>query len=353
MLQNLDDRTPVANPDGSPTHYFMRLVQKRGTLLEEALDVTRAVPPFPFYPYDADALGIDPYATFYVNATAGSDTNDGLTAATAWQTFDFAVGYIARLRWTKKAGRCSLRLADGNYQTSFSFDYEGFPPLLGSTGINIYGNNSDASAVVLDTQGYLINQIGADIYLNTITLDNFKAIWSVNSNCFFAGCRFTNIIGSSTRSLFQAYDGGEIFLADDTELAFTAAQTSEAIFQGLSGGQIHTNGTITITGSPTMATATAYIKELSIGDFKYRDVATSFVGTVTGKRYQAEVQSTIYTGNGGASYLPGTVAGTVDAGSWYDALPEGEGVWGPVVDGSFPPVFVQNPDGSLVLAEYV
>jgi hypothetical protein len=27
--------------------------------------------------------------------------------------------------------------------------------------------------------------------------------------------------------------------------------------------------------------------------------------------------------------------------------------YGPVVDGSFPPVFVQNPDGSLVLAEYL
>ncbi|AZI37077.1 hypothetical protein NT2_01_04640 [Caenibius tardaugens NBRC 16725] len=29
------------------------------------------------------------------------------------------------------------------------------------------------------------------------------------------------------------------------------------------------------------------------------------------------------------------------------------GIWSPVVDGSFPPVFVQNPDGSLVLGEYV
>ena len=77
---------------------------------------------------------------------------------------------------------------------------------------------------------------------------------------------------------------------------------------------------------------------------------------MTGPRFLLEEQSTIYTNAGGLSYLPGDAAGTVDAGSWYDALPTGGGIsnpWGPVVDGSFPPVFVQNPDGSLVLAEYV
>jgi len=38
MLQNLEHRTPVVNPDGTPTDYFIRLLQGRGGLLEDAGD---------------------------------------------------------------------------------------------------------------------------------------------------------------------------------------------------------------------------------------------------------------------------------------------------------------------------
>lgn len=37
-MQNLDNRTPITNPDGSPTEYFMRLLQGRGGLLEDTGD---------------------------------------------------------------------------------------------------------------------------------------------------------------------------------------------------------------------------------------------------------------------------------------------------------------------------
>jgi len=104
--------------------------------------------------------------------------------------------------------------------------------------------------------------------------------------------------------------------------------------------------------SSIKAVAVALVANGSYGNFHYGST-TTFTGTVTGQRYLLEGQSTIYTNDGGANYLPGTIAGTVDIGSWYDALPTGGGAWGPVVDGSFPPVFVQNPDGSLVLGEYV
>lgn len=34
MLQNLENRTPISNPDGTPTEYFIRLLQGRGGILE-------------------------------------------------------------------------------------------------------------------------------------------------------------------------------------------------------------------------------------------------------------------------------------------------------------------------------
>lgn len=35
MLQNLENRTPISNPDGTPTEYFIRLLQGRGGILED------------------------------------------------------------------------------------------------------------------------------------------------------------------------------------------------------------------------------------------------------------------------------------------------------------------------------
>lgn len=34
MMQNLENRTAIANPDGTPTEYFIRLLQSRGGILE-------------------------------------------------------------------------------------------------------------------------------------------------------------------------------------------------------------------------------------------------------------------------------------------------------------------------------
>ena len=35
MLQNLENRTAISNPDGTPTEYFIRLLQARGGILED------------------------------------------------------------------------------------------------------------------------------------------------------------------------------------------------------------------------------------------------------------------------------------------------------------------------------
>lgn len=37
-MQNLENRTPIVNPDGTPTEYFMRLLQNRGGILGDLAD---------------------------------------------------------------------------------------------------------------------------------------------------------------------------------------------------------------------------------------------------------------------------------------------------------------------------
>lgn len=42
-MQNLDNRTPIVNPDGTPTEYFMRMFQVRADVIDGKVDSTRQI----------------------------------------------------------------------------------------------------------------------------------------------------------------------------------------------------------------------------------------------------------------------------------------------------------------------
>lgn len=42
-MQNLDNRTPIVNPDGTPTEYFMRMFQVRADVIDGKVDSSRQV----------------------------------------------------------------------------------------------------------------------------------------------------------------------------------------------------------------------------------------------------------------------------------------------------------------------
>jgi len=267
---------------------------------------------------DATAAAIDPYATFYLNASTGSDADDGATLANAWATFDYAISQIAAMRWPKWAGYIALQISDGAYTSDMASDYNGFPLFLGIDGIQILGNNGDATAVTLDVGSLMYVTTGVNVYFNAVTVENMNQCFCSYGAVMFSNCRFTSIDGTTSSSLFYASERGRIRITGSTLLAFTAATTRQALFRATDGGEINTADTITITGSPTVSTATAYVANNGYANF-YNGGATTFSGTITGPRFSITQCSKVFTNGGGANYIGGDAAGSIDITSTYDA----------------------------------
>jgi Protein of unknown function (DUF2793) len=266
---------------------------------------------------DASDAGYDPYGTFYVNASAGSDSDDGLTAGTAWATFDYAIAQLAQMRWPKWAGNVVLMMATGSYTMDSGELFQGFPSLLGLEYITVYSASGIAADVTIACGSYLINDTGGHFFFSDVTFDDIYKVICRNGLLHFDDCAFTNV-DSPGVDTFSAHENGLIRITGTTTIACTPSGTFRSLFAALDGGTFNTRGTITITGSPTVS-QTALIAANSFGNF-YAGGSTTFIGTVTGPRYYVEGHSRLFTNLGGANYLPGTTAGVNDSGSVYDAI---------------------------------
>lgn len=96
--------------------------------------------------------------------------------------------------------------------------------------------------------------------------------------------------------------------------AYTISGSAGAHWQTAYYGMIYRNTvtTITLTGTPAI---TYFAASISFGNMVVN--AQTFSGSATGTRYSAQRFSVIDTNGGGASYLPGDSAGSVDALSTY------------------------------------
>lgn len=70
--------------------------------------------------------------------------------------------------------------------------------------------------------------------------------------------------------------------------------------------------TVTLSGTPAIGT---YATCTGISFIDHRSI--TFSGSATGTRYNAQSNSVINTGGGGASYLPGNSAGSTATGAQY------------------------------------
>jgi hypothetical protein len=79
-------------------------------------------------------------------------------------------------------------------------------------------------------------------------------------------------------------------------------------------GQVEVAGiTVTVSGTPAWTNAFVLATTLSYVVF----FSVTFSGSATGQRYQVDNNSLISTGGGGASYFPGSTAGSTASGGIY------------------------------------
>lgn len=257
--------------------------------------------------------------TFYVS-TAGSDSNDGLSAATPLLTVNQAITLAAE-NYDLTGTTIQIILAAGTY---------------GAVTVN--GNNIRAPVSI----------VGAGSSSTTITSAVSASIYVVNgANCSLSGITLTNttpsapdysagnysIISASGGSIsigsdinfgsnasgahMWAYDGGRIGAVSQGSGAgrnYTISGGGSIHYRASVGGSILLpDSTVTIIGTPNFTGAFAVV---DVGGL-VSVYNNTYSGSATGGRYSAVGNGVIQTNGGGATYLPGNSAGSTSAGGQY------------------------------------
>lgn len=177
--------------------------------------------------------------------------------------------------------------------------------ILGSGSVTILGDTVTPSNVTLNV---VISAItGADIIGN----------WNVSGVKIISGGNGISLSGPSSTLNFSAVDFGvntsaHINVGGGARVSATGAYSISggATFHAIaSGGTVAIAGyTVTLSGTPAFSAAFVYTEAAGY----IRAFGMTFSGTgATGKRYDSNQNGLIVTNGGGASYFPGSIAGTV------------------------------------------
>ncbi len=255
--------------------------------------------------------------TYYVR-TDGSDSNDGLTnsAAGAFLTWNHAYQTVAG---TLDFGGNTVTIQAGNSGT-YTGDYvinvdRGW---VGAGQLAFIGDTATPANVVL-----------SGTYAGIITSGGFPG------NVFVAGfdIRATSgngIAHTASGNLYVCtpdFDGATTFGACalahvqvaglgayvELDSAYTVNGNAAYHFQAIYLGEVGHYATTTITGTRTFTTFARCNILASVDSF----ATISVTGSVTGKRYVANLNSVVNTYGSGANYFPGNVAGTTATGGQY------------------------------------
>lgn len=238
--------------------------------------------------------------TYYVR-NDGSDANDGLTdsAAGAWATLQHAADYI--LRNVDIAGyNCTVKVKPGTYAGVRCLD-----PFVGGW-VKFEGDTTTPSNVVINANGAAAFQatFGPKIKVGGFKITNAGAL----QTCIY--CSAFSQVWITDKMEYPAVSyahlstvTGLIILTASYTLNGAAPHHMRARFNGVVENA--NQNIVTLSGSHSY---TAFARADSLGQLNVEYL--TFSGSCSGKRYEAD-GGAIYTNGGGASYFPGSSAGTV------------------------------------------
>lgn len=244
-------------------------------------------------------------------APGGSDTNNGLTPATAFATPQAAWDYImARLDVGYQT--VTVNLAPGTYP---AFSCDGVPVGAESQNVIFQGVVSDPAQVTISqpAAGNCITASGgARLFLQGMTLQsNGNGIYSWLNACVY----FTDL-------QFNACGGSHV-LCDQHGLieimgAYTIAGGAQNHLWCVKGGHMGSGipgvpFTVTLLGTPTFSNAYCLTDGTATSDHAY---GMTFNGGAHGKRYQVDSGGQIIVPGANVNYFPGDVAGVCDSSSF-------------------------------------
>lgn len=262
--------------------------------------------------------------TYYVR-TDGNDGNDGLSNAAggAFATIQKAVDAVAAL---DIAGfNVVVQVGDGTYTGQVNLkNVTGF---AAAGNLVIRGNTGRDDAVFIDNSGTNFDGFRA-VGLNVVWRIEYLKIKVGNTN---AGCIRATGTGTTVQFNNTVFGGGgdaDLFAENGGSIAATASNTSYAIdgggdrhMQARYGGSIATSGcAVTFRANCAYGTSgsNAFAFAGTLGLLRVFSMTFDPNGfTVTGKRYNADMNGVVAAGGGSANYLPGSIAGDAATGGLY------------------------------------
>ena len=280
-------------------------VSADGSTWKEAIVIDRStgVASFPLTP-KRELLTAN--RTYYVRAD-GSDSNNGLanTSGGAFLTIQKAIDVVAALDIAVYT--VTIQVGSGTYTGTVVVS----GPWIGTGTVILQGDNSTPPNVVISTTSNHAVSVGGQGRLSIL---GFKLQTTTGGAGLFARYGSITVTGNMNYGACASYHlfadaGGDIAIAANYTISGNAQAHALA-----NGGKITGSGqTATHSGTPAFSLSYAYVTRLGA----YIADGMTFSGSATGKRYTVEVNAVIFTGGGGANYLPGNAAGSAATGGQY------------------------------------
>jgi hypothetical protein len=249
--------------------------------------------------------------TYYVS-TSGNNSNNGLTAGTAFATIQKAIDVASALDFS--TFNVTIQLADGTYTAGGLFS----GAWSGAGTLTIQGNVADASKVIVSvTNNHCFACTG--LIPSAINLSGMTLLTTTSGMCIshtgsglinfnsliFGACAQFHVSAAGPTAKVTAT--GNYSISGNAQIHILSTQ----------GGMVSTTGrTVTFIANVTFSSRNF---SATFGGGIIANGMTFNLGAfaVSGKRYDMSLVSYIYTAGAGASYFPGSVAGTNDPSSVY------------------------------------
>ncbi|AOK00198.1 hypothetical protein [Burkholderia vietnamiensis] len=249
--------------------------------------------------------------SFYVNASTGSDSNNGLTTGTAWatlqkawntiqQSYDVA-GFVATVNVS--AGSYAPLAAVGSIVGSISassvqFVAAGAATVTNTSGVACFYATGGAQYTYSGPWTLINNNPGAS-----------TAQASGAGSILIQGAGVTHGASNGSHLLANVY--GQVQATGN----YTVSGASGSHYNSANAGAIGVGSGITVTLSGTPAFSTAFAQANGLSQINAGGV--TFSGSATGVRYISQSNSIVNSSSGGTNYFPGSTAGATNTGGIY------------------------------------
>lgn len=250
--------------------------------------------------------------TMYVSSAGNDSTGSGTSTApflTIQKAMDTLAGnYDFAWKWT-----ATIQLANGTYS--------GFTvrPLVGAVSVNVTGSvGTPANVVIQGTNAPAIDvPSGAWLNIAGCTIQATGTPSPYNSAGHGIVCEGGVCVQTGTMSFGAC--GGSMMVAENCGRYSTegnpvtiTGNAQNALLTATCGTLSITDSSITVQNNPTF---TAFASVFGSGFLNAQTVV--FTGSASGSRYSVQLNGVIATNGGGASYFPGSTAGTTATGGQY------------------------------------